>query len=83
MAGPAPEELLVLMEYFWTVCDESYDSFDAMGLQEILLKGIYAYVYDLCIRLAEGVAPCSSPAETAVKMEMMNMLWPVGGGDDP
>jgi hypothetical protein len=30
-------------EDFWTVSDESYDSFDAMGLQENLLRGIYAY----------------------------------------
>lgn len=28
---------------FWTSYDEVYDSFDAMGLAENLLRGIYAY----------------------------------------
>ena len=28
---------------FFTSYDEVYDSFDAMGLQENLLRGIYAY----------------------------------------
>ena len=28
---------------FFTSYDESHDSFDAMGLQENLLRGIYAY----------------------------------------
>jgi len=28
---------------FWTSYDEVYDSFDAMGLLENLLRGIYAY----------------------------------------
>jgi len=30
-------------EEFFTSYDEVYDSFDAMGLQENLLRGIYAY----------------------------------------
>ena len=38
---------------FFTSYDEVYDSFDAMGLQENLLRGIYAYgmsakAYVLC-----------------------------------
>ncbi|KAL0323741.1 UNVERIFIED_CONTAM: Eukaryotic initiation factor 4A-2 [Sesamum calycinum] len=36
-------------EEFFTSYDEVYDSFDAMGLQENLLRGIYAY--------AEGIVP--------------------------
>lgn len=28
---------------FFTTYDEVYDSFDSMGLQENLLRGIYAY----------------------------------------
>ncbi|KAJ0076182.1 hypothetical protein Patl1_33563 [Pistacia atlantica] len=31
---------------FFTTSDESYDSFDAMGLQENLLRGIYAYGFE-------------------------------------
>ncbi|KAK2358646.1 eukaryotic initiation factor 4A-10 [Trifolium repens] len=60
MAGLAPEgsqfdagkfdkkmnELIGDGEDFWTVSDESYDSFDAMGLQENLLRGIYAYGFE-------------------------------------
>ena len=34
---------------FFTSYDEVYDSFDNMGLQENLLRGIYAYgKYSLC-----------------------------------
>ncbi|OMO96221.1 hypothetical protein COLO4_15426 [Corchorus olitorius] len=57
MAGLAPEgsqfdprqfdqkmtELLQTGEEFFTSYDEVYESFDSMGLQENLLKGIYAY----------------------------------------
>ncbi|KAF5818888.1 putative RNA helicase, DEAD-box type, Q [Helianthus annuus] len=31
---------------FFTSYDEVYDSFDAMGLQENLLRGIYAYGFE-------------------------------------
>nr|ACJ84368.1 unknown [Medicago truncatula] len=31
---------------FWTSYDEVYDSFDAMGLAENLLRGIYAYGFE-------------------------------------
>lgn len=35
---------------FFTSYDEVYDSFDAMGLQENLLRGIYAYgEYDIVV----------------------------------
>ncbi|XWS17619.1 hypothetical protein CRYUN_Cryun33cG0082700 [Craigia yunnanensis] len=36
-------ELVADGTYFFTSYDEVYDSFDAMGLQENLLRGIYAY----------------------------------------
>ncbi|KAF3446067.1 hypothetical protein FNV43_RR11246 [Rhamnella rubrinervis] len=42
MAGLTPEDLADGQEFF-TSYDEVHDSFDAMGLQENLLRGIYAY----------------------------------------
>lgn len=36
---------------FFTSYDEVYDSFDAMGLQENLLRGIYAYGRSDCAKL--------------------------------
>ncbi|XP_063946795.1 eukaryotic initiation factor 4A-15-like isoform X2 [Daucus carota subsp. sativus] len=56
MAGCVPEascfntsmtELLAADgEKFFTTCDEVYDSFDAMGLDENLLRGIYAFGFE-------------------------------------
>uniref|UniRef100_A0A0D3CKF2 RNA helicase n=1 Tax=Brassica oleracea var. oleracea TaxID=109376 RepID=A0A0D3CKF2_BRAOL len=60
MAGSAPEgtqfdarqfdqklnEVLEGQDEFFTSYDESHDSFDAMGLQENLLRGIYAYGFE-------------------------------------
>lgn len=34
---------------FFTSYDEVYDSFDSMGLQENLLRGIYAYGMVVCL----------------------------------
>ncbi|KVI12213.1 DNA/RNA helicase, DEAD/DEAH box type, N-terminal, partial [Cynara cardunculus var. scolymus] len=48
MAGLAPEgsQLSSDGQDFFTSYDEVYDSFDAMGLQENLLRGIYAYGFE-------------------------------------
>lgn len=43
MPWPYFSRLGVDGEEFFTSYDEVYDSFDAMGLQENLLRGIYAY----------------------------------------
>lgn len=47
MAGLGPEEQEVsygeVDDNFFTPYDEVHESFDYMGLQENLLKGIYAY----------------------------------------
>lgn len=41
---------------FFTSYDEVYDSFDAMGLQENLLRGIYAYGMTSDVSFVSSVA---------------------------
>ncbi|KAK3020194.1 hypothetical protein RJ639_047138 [Escallonia herrerae] len=62
---------------FFTSYDEVYDSFDAMGLQENLLRGIYAYGNGDSLPLPLRVRACARPRSLQF-LSALELLCPVG-----
>ncbi|KAL7617061.1 eukaryotic initiation factor 4A-15 [Lactuca sativa] len=58
---------------FFTLYHEVYDSFDAMGLQENLLRGIYAYGFEKASTIQQrGIVPITKGLDVIQQAQIWN-----------